>query len=153
MDLPESLWSVLWAVSPLLCPLHTIPPVVMWWLQDDNSVGWKPPAMGSCELGMNWLHGGLRMEMLARKWLSISRNTKEAPAMGTLPGSLTTANLPSTDCKFMGIWVPWAKAILPATSNLRNSVIPQTFTEQLLYSRAKWLGILTLGHYIDLRTL
>lgn len=64
--------------------------------------------------------------------------------MGTLPDSLTAAHLPSTAHEFMGLWAPWANAILPATSNLKNSIIPQKFTEQLLYSRAKWLGVLTL---------
>lgn len=64
--------------------------------------------------------------------------------MGTPPDGLAAAHLPSAACGFMGIWGPWAKAKLAATSNLRNSFILQTFTEQLLYSRAEWLGVLTL---------
>lgn len=62
--------------------------------------------MGSCELGMSWLHGGLRMHTHARNWLSITEKTEEAPAVGTLPDGLTPAHFPSAAERLWGYGCP-----------------------------------------------
>lgn len=120
--------------------------MVTWWLQDETRWqlhGWRLLTVGSCELGISCgTCEALRMELQTRNWISMSWEQQRGCGDGNTPLWPHPSPFrphPPTVCEFMKIWLPCVTSVFPTSSNLWNSFIPQTFTDQYWY---EWLGVL-----------